>query len=144
MDFLAKIRPLLADLWIFLSPISANHLESLGTILTNLLPSMDGIGTLHCAKNYTPPVVRQSLSRDEGFASRLKKLSIRVIYDNRRGLFKFERENNNTFSDIEQKQIVAFIMVWLSQPENDGPRLLEFYSDHGFYEQLCSAIRMVV
>ena len=140
LEFLTKITPLLADLEIIVGPIIPNRVENLRTILTILLPFLDGIRSMQCANEYTLPVVRQFLSR-EGFSNKLKKFSIEVFYANETGcLFKFEKIH----FQIEQQEMVNFIKNWLTQTGNGGTRLLEFRSNHEFSEQVFKAIREVV
>ena len=48
-----------------------------------------------------------------------------------------------TFSEAEQQDHVAFIMNWLTQQDNDGPRLLKIRSENDFFMHIFSAVREV-
>ena len=87
IEFLDKLRPLLNDVEIFKHVISPDRLDSFRTILTHLVPMLDGILSLVCVNESAFTILKEHFFCDNEKLAELKSFEINVESKETTGFF---------------------------------------------------------
>ena len=135
MAFLGQIGSLLTTgVKIETFNVVPKYFDNLRTILTTMAPMLGGIRAMHCCQR-TLPWAMECFSCEQ--LAQLKVLKLRY--------------HESEMDAALQEQCVNTVMDWLITPpgqatSNEGPKLFaaRLWSDHGFSEQISTAVQQVL